>query len=96
MANDYEKFKTNAIAYVVEFAQFAEKHKVYRIVPFGEIDNHMFNHCDKITELAEELLTEMRKHYNGQIGVGVVASWRDCGFTFNGYDYLTVKLCFIN
>ena len=61
MANDYEKFKTNAIAYVVEFAQFAEKHKVYRIVPFGEIDNHMFNHCDKITELAEELLTEMRK-----------------------------------
>ena len=31
-----------------------------RIVPFGEIDNHMFNHCDKITELAEELLTEMK------------------------------------
>lgn len=92
MANDYEKFKTNAIAYVVEFAQFAEKHKVYRIVPFGEIDNHMFNHCDKITELAEELLIEMRKHYNGQIGVGVVASWRDCGFTFNGYDYLTVSV----
>ena len=52
----------------------------------------MFNHCDKITELAEELLTEMRKHYNGQIGVGVVASWRDCGFTFNGYDYLTVSV----
>ncbi len=24
MANDYEKFKTNAIAYVVEFAQFAD------------------------------------------------------------------------
>ena len=91
-ADDYEKFKTNAIAHVAEFAQFAEKRKVYRIVPFGEIDNHMIDHCDKTTELARELLTEMRKYYSGQIGVGVVAPWRDCNYTFEGYDYLTVSV----
>lgn len=86
---DYEKFKANAIEYVAEFAKYAEKHKVYRIVPFGEVDNNMINHCDKITELSQELLQEMRKHYSGKIGVGIVALWRDCGFTFEGYDYLT-------
>lgn len=92
IVQDYEKFKTNAIIHVAEYAKFAEEHKVYRIVPFGEIDNHMINHCDKITELSKELLTEMRKHYNGKIGVGVVAPWRDCGFTLAGYDYLTVSV----
>lgn len=88
-AEDYEKFKANALIYVAEFAKFAEEHKVYRIVPFGEVDNHLIEHCDKITEFSEELLTEMKKHYSGQIGVGIVAPWRDCGYVFNGYDYLT-------
>ncbi|MEK6842323.1 MAG: hypothetical protein AABX84_00765, partial [Nanoarchaeota archaeon] len=86
--NDYEKFKSNAIDHVAEFAQFAEQHKVYRIIPFGEIDNNMFNHCEKITELSQELLEEMKKHYSGQIGVGIVGSWRDCNYIFKEYDYL--------
>lgn len=89
VVNNYEKFKANAIAHVAEYAKFAEERKIYRIVPFGEVDNHMVNHCDKITELSQELLQEMRKHYSGQIGTGVIAPWRDCGFTFEGYDYLT-------
>jgi len=88
-AKDYDKFRANAMEHIVEFAKYAEQHKVYRIVPFGEVDNNMVNHCDKITELSQELLQEMRKHYSGQIGTGVIAPWRDCGFTFEGYDYLT-------
>jgi hypothetical protein len=88
---NYAKYKISAIKYVADFAKFAEKYKVYRIVPFGEIDNNMLNHCSKITEIAQELLGEMRKHYSGKIGTGVVASWRDCGFTLKGYDYLTVS-----
>jgi len=92
IAKEYDKYRPSAISYVAEFAKFAEQHKVYRIVPFGEIDNDMMNHCSKITEFAQELLTEMRKHYSGQIGVGVVASWRDCGFTFEGYNYLTFSV----
>ena len=61
IVNNYEKYKPSAISYVAEFAKFAEENKVYRIVPFGEIDNDMFNHCDKITEFAQELLAEMKK-----------------------------------
>ncbi len=91
MPNNYEKFKANALIHVVEYAKFAEKYKVYRIVPFGEIDNNLIEHCDKITEFAREMLQEMKKHYSGRIGVGVVGSWRDCGYTFEGYDYLTVS-----
>ena len=91
IVNDYNKYKPSAISYVAEFAKLAEENNVYRIVPFGEIDNDMLNHCDKITEFAQELLTEMRKHYSGQIGVGVVGSWRDCGYSFEGYDYLTLS-----
>lgn len=89
---DYEKFRVNALGHVASWAEFAEKYKVYRIVPFGEIDNNLFEHQGKITELSQELLQEMRKHYNGRIGVGVVAPWRDSGFTFEGYDYLTVSV----
>ena len=59
------------------------------MVPFGEVDNDFVNHPDKITEFVQEILPEMRKHYSGQIGIGVIAPWRDSGFTFNGYDYLT-------
>lgn len=88
-ANTYEKYKASAILHVAEYAKFAEKYKVYRIVPFGEVDNDLVNHPDKITEFAQEILLEMRKHYSGQIGIGVVAPWRDSGFTFDGYDYLT-------
>ncbi len=89
---DYVKYKASAIKFATDFAKFAEKYKVYRIVPFGEIDNNMFKYCDKITALSQELLQEMRKHYSGQIGTGVAASWRDCGFNFEGYDYLTVSV----
>jgi len=88
-ANNYEKYKASAILHVAEWAKFAEKYKVYRMVPFGEVDNDFVNHPDKITEFAQEMLPEMRKHYSGQIGIGVIAPWRDSGFTFNGYDYLT-------
>jgi len=88
-ANNYEKYKASAILHVAEWAKFAEKYKVYRIVPFGEVDNDFVNHPDKITEFAQEILPEMRKYYSGQIGIGIVAPWRDSGFTFNGYDYLT-------
>ena len=87
--NNYEKFKSNALKHVADFAKFAERYRVYRIVPFGEIDNDMLNYCSKITEFSKELLTEMRKYYSGQIGVGVVGSWRDCGYNFKGYNYLT-------
>lgn len=89
--NNYEKFKTNALEHVAEYAKFAEKYKVYRIVPFGEIDNNLLEHCNKVTEFAQEILQEVRKHYSGKIGVGVVGSWRDCNYTFEGYDYLTVS-----
>lgn len=91
-AEDYQKFKTNALEHVARYAEFGEKHKVYRIVPFGEVDNHFINHPDKITEFSQEMLQEMRKHYSGQIGTGVVAPWRDSDFIFNGYDYLTVSV----
>ena len=89
---NYEKFRTNAIKHVAEFAKFAQKSKVYRIVPFGEIDNNLMNHCSNLTALSKELLHVMRKHYSGQIGTGVAAPWRDCGFNFEGYDYLTVSV----
>jgi len=88
-AKNYEKYKASAILHVAEWAKFAEKYKVYRIVPFGEVDNDFVNHPDKITEFAQEILPEMRKHYSGQIGIGITAPWRDSGFTFEGYDYLT-------
>jgi len=86
---NYEKYKASAILHVAEWAKFAEKYKVYRMVPFGEVDNDFVNHPDKITEFAQEILPEMRKYYSGQIGIGVIAPWRDSGFTFEGYDYLT-------
>ncbi len=89
---NYEKYKANALEHVADFAKFAEKYKVYRIVPFGEIDNNLISHCSKITEFSAKLLQEMRKHYSGQIGIGVVAPWRDCGFNFAGYDYLTASV----
>jgi hypothetical protein len=91
-AQNYTKYKANALEHVADFAKFAEKYQVYRIVPFGEIDNNLMNHCGKITALSKKLLQEMRKHYSGQIGTGVVAPWRDCGFNFEGYDYLTVSV----
>ncbi len=90
-AQNYAKYKASAIKFAADFAKFAEKYKVYRIVPFGEIDNNMINNCGKITELAKELLTEMQKHYSGQIGVGIAAPWRDCGFSFERYDYMTIS-----
>ena len=86
---NFEKFKANSLKHVAEYAKFAEKYKVYRIVPFGEVDNTLLNHCSKITEFAKDMLAEMRKYYTGKIGIGVVGSWRDCGYNFNGYDYLT-------
>ena len=89
---NYENFRTNAVSHVAEFAEFAKKNKVYRIVPFGEIDNNLMNHCSNLTALSKELLHVMRKHYSGQIGTGVAAPWRDCGFNFEGYDYLTVSV----
>jgi len=89
LVKNYEKYKASAILHVAEWAKFAEKHKVYRMVPFGEVDNEFVNHPDKITEFAQEILPEMRKYYSGQIGIGITAPWRDSGFTFNGYDYLT-------
>ncbi len=88
---NYEKYKTNAIEHAEEYAKLAEKYKVYRIIPFAEVDNDLMNHCGKITEFSQAVLTEMRKHYSGKIGIGVAAPWRDCGFTFNGYDYLSVS-----
>ncbi len=88
---NYEKFRTNAIKHVADFAKFAEKYKVYRIIPFGEIDNNMLNYCSKITVLSQELLKEMRNYYSGQIGIGIAAPWRDCGYSFEGYDYLTIS-----
>lgn len=88
---NYETFRANAIKHVAEFAKFAQKSKVYRIVPFGEIDNNLMNQCGKITALSKELLQEARKHYAGQIGVGIAAPWRDCGYEFTGYDYLTIS-----
>ncbi len=87
----YEKFRTNAISHVAAFAKFAQKSKVYRIVPFGEIDNNLMNYCGKITVLSKELLGEMRKHYSGKIGVGIAAPWRDCDYEFTGYDYMTIS-----
>ena len=88
---NYAKYKDGVIKFVADFAKFAEKSKVYRIVPFGEIDNNMFQYCNKITALSWELLQEMRKHYSGQIGVGIAAPWRDCGYEFTGYDYMTIS-----
>ena len=88
---DYQRFKANAVKYVARFAKFAERYKVYRIVPFGEIDNTLFNNQDKVTEFAKETLQEMRKHYSGKIGVGIAAPWRDSGYNFEGYDYLTIS-----
>lgn len=88
---NYEKFRANAISHVAAFAKFAQKYKVYRIVPFGEIDNNLVNYCGKITSLSKELLEEMEKHYSGQIGVGIAAPWRDCGYSFEGYDYMTIS-----
>ncbi len=88
---NYEKFRINAMKHVAEFARFAEKSRVYRIVPFGEIDNNLMNHCEKITAFSKELLQEMRKQYSGQIGVGIAAPWRDCGYSFEGYDYMTIS-----
>ncbi|MBI2549579.1 hypothetical protein HYV83_00170, partial [Candidatus Woesearchaeota archaeon] len=37
----------------------------------------------------KDMLAEMRKYYNGKIGIGVVGSWRDCDYNFKEYDYLT-------
>lgn len=91
IAKDYEKYKINAIEHAAEYAKLAEKYKVYRIVPFAEVDNDLMNHCNKITEFSQAVLAEMRKHYSGKIGTGVAAPWRDCSFTFKGYDYLSVS-----
>jgi len=88
-ATDLTEFRKNAKEYVTEVAKFAEKYRVYRIIPFGEIDNNLVNYPGQITPVAQELLAEMRKHYSGQIGTGVTAPWRDSGFTFAGYDYLS-------
>ncbi len=91
LAKDYSKYKINAIAHAAEYAKLSEKYKVYRIVPFAEVDNDFMNHCSKITEFTQAVLSEMRKHYTGKIGIGVAAPWRDCGFIFKGYDYLSVS-----
>ena len=87
-----EEWRANALAHVAEYAQYAEEHNVYRIVPFGEIDNNLFEHQDKMTEISQELLQEARKHYSGKIGIGIAAPWRDLGYTFKGYDYMTVSI----
>jgi len=88
---DLDKWKQSAINHVAEYAKFAEQHKVYRIIPFGELDNNLFEHPDQITEIAQDLLKEMRKHYSGQIGVGMVGTWRYSGYTFKGYDYMSIS-----
>lgn len=91
LAKDYNKYKPNAIKHASEYAKLAEKYKVYSIIPFAEVDNDLMNHCKKITEFSQTILTEMRKYYSGKIGIGIAAPWRYCDFTFKGYDYLSIS-----
>lgn len=91
-ATSVQEFTENAKVYVAEVAQFAEKYHVYRITPFAEIDNNLFGNEAKVTQVAQELLAEAREHYQGKVGIGIAAPWREANYNFSGYDFLEVSV----
>lgn len=89
---DLEAYKQKMVDFAVDLAQFAQKHKVYRLAPFSEIDNNLFNHEEEVGRTAQLILSEVKKHYDGQIGVGIAAPWRAGNYDFSGFDYMSVSI----
>lgn len=87
-----EETKRRMVDFAVDLAQFAQEQKVYRLAPFSEIDNNLFNYESQVSETAQTILREVKKHYEGQVGVGIAAPWRARDYDFSGYDYMSVSI----
>lgn len=89
---DPEEYKKEMLSFAVDLAKFAQEHKVYRIAPFSEIDNNLFEHEEEVSETAQAILEEVRKHYSGQVGIGIAAPWRARDYDFSGFDYMSISV----
>jgi len=92
-------FLENFKNFVSEWAEFCEKQGVYAFNINSELDNEFFvptncvEECKnrEVSKLAQELLREVKKHYTGKIGVGILDT---CSSDYNltGYDFFTTNL----
>lgn len=90
--SDFGQYKQGMLNFAVDLAGFAQENKVYRLAPFSEIDNNLLAYPNQIEPVAQEILREVRKHYRGQVGIGLAAPWRGTSYNFKGYDYMSVSV----
>ena len=98
-ANNRNAFLENYREFVTDWAKFCEKYKVYAFNLNSELDNEFFipENCEgecknkEVGRLAQELLREVRKHYSGKVGVGVLDTWSG-DYNLTGYDFFTTNL----
>ena len=94
-----EIFLENYKEFVIDWAKFCEKHKVYAFNLNSELDNEFFvsEDCketckdEAVSTLAQNLLKEARKYYSGRIGVGILDTYSS-DYNLTGYDFFTTNL----
>ncbi len=89
---DLNAYKKRMVDFASDLAKFAQENKVYRLAPFSEIDNNLFKHEEEVNQVARDILVEVRKYYKGQIGIGIAAPWREAGYKFEGFDYMSISI----
>ncbi len=89
---DLNAYKKRMIDFASDLAKFAQENKIYRLAPFSEIDNNLFKHEKEVNQVAQDILGEVRKSYKGQVGIGIAAPWREAGYKFEGYEYMSVSI----
>ena len=98
-AENRDAFLENYKEFITDWAKFCEKYKVYAFNLNSELDNEFFipENCEgecknkEVGRLAQELLKEVRKHYRGKVGVGVLDTWSG-DYNLTGYDFFTTNL----
>ncbi|MBI5872107.1 hypothetical protein HZB88_03395 [archaeon] len=71
---------------LAEDAKIARQLDVYQVIAFGEIDSWLGK--EEIQEYASKILEEIRKNYNGRVGIGFCCAVYEYDYNLFGYDFL--------
>ncbi len=94
---DYDKFERNATQFQKEWAKVAERNDMYQFTIFAEVDGLKTNFTrgffeDKIPGFSKKMLSEVRKHYQGKIGIGFLPPVQVLSYDITGFDYVEISL----
>ena len=102
-ATDIEKFLSNLIPFMADWAKFAQDHQIYSFTTFGEVDNNWFLKKvdpETIERINKEVLAEVKKNYKGKVGVGFCCTYskfyglegKEYQYDLTGYDYIAISI----